>query len=133
MSGTYNPVIYFRHLSSFEYQSNLEWNTLSLFFSSRDLNICNRLHGNWTKILVQKQKTYLSGISSVSGAFFPSVVKWSPWLLLCSSYGGIHRSASWLGWIKELACRLYFIFPFGGMKCSCFDVQFDGFVCHCIH
>lgn len=43
-------------------------------------------------------------------SILPSVGKWSPWLLLCSCRSGTHRSAFWLGWIKELARRLYFIF-----------------------
>lgn len=40
-------------------------------------------------------------------------------ITLCSCCRDTYRSASWLGWIKALACRLYFIFLFAGMKCSC--------------
>lgn len=43
-------------------------------------------------------------------SILPLVGEWSPWLLLCSCCSGTHRSASWPGWIKELARRLYFIF-----------------------
>lgn len=38
VSGIYHPVIYFRHLYSFEHQSNPEWS--AVFFSDRDLKIC---------------------------------------------------------------------------------------------
>lgn len=50
MSGTYYPVLHFKHSYGFGHQSNLEWNAMYIF-SSRDLKICN-IANNWNKIMV---------------------------------------------------------------------------------